>query len=111
MSPAHIDSSPREVELLSLFDSFLIALCDPEGGDALYGLHTADAAVRLGTGIGPAAETDRDRFAHAHREIGLRGQDVLPKFSGAALLDGPADPAADESVAWFEVTETREQRR
>jgi len=35
---------------------------------------------------------------------------VLPKFGGAALLDAPADPAA-ESVAWFEVTETREQRR
>ena len=99
------------MQLLPFFESFLTALCDPEGGDALYGLHSPDAAVRRDTGIGPAAETDPAGFALAHREISLRGQDVLPKFNVAALLNAPVDPAAQESVAWFEVTEIREQRR
>jgi hypothetical protein len=110
LSPARIDRSRREVELLSRFDAFLAALCDPEGGDALYRLHTSDAAVRLGTGIGPAAQIDADSFARAHRDISLSGRDVLPKFSRVALLAAPADPVADETVAWFEVSETREQR-
>jgi Fe-S-cluster containining protein len=96
--------------MLSLFDSFLSALCDPEGGDALYGMHTTDAIVRCGTGIGPAAETDRASFTLAHREISLRGREVLPQFRRAALLHAPADLGVYESVAWFEVTETREHR-
>ena len=66
MAPAHTDSSAREVDLLSLFDSFLSALCDPDGRDTLYKMHAADAAVRLDTGICVAAEVDRDRFTYTH---------------------------------------------
>jgi len=73
-------------------------------------MHTTDAALRRGTGIGPVAETDRVSFTRDHREINLRGRDILPQFSCAALLDAPADPTAYESVSWFEVTEAREGR-
>jgi Fe-S-cluster containining protein len=98
------------VQLLRLFESFLTALCDPEGGDALYGMHTTDAVVRRGTGVGAVAETDRASFTRDHREINLRGRDVLPKFNAVTLLDAPADPTAHESVSWFQVIEAREGR-
>jgi Fe-S-cluster containining protein len=99
------------VKLVPFFESFLTALCDPEGGDALFGMHSRDAAVRRNTGIGPVAETDPVGFALAHRDISLRGREVLPKFNVVSLLNATTDPTKHESVAWFEVTEMREQRR
>jgi len=93
-----------------VFDAFLGALCDPEGGDALYEMHAADAIVRYPEGSGPARGIERAAFAHAHREINLRGQDSLPRFTCAKRLDVPVDIDAAESVLWFEVIETREQR-
>jgi hypothetical protein len=89
-----------------LFDTFLAALGDPEGGAALHALHSTDA---LG-------EIAQDSFARRHRELNLEGQDALPKFSRGTLLSAPADLSAPaeadtgEIVAWFEVREEREQR-
>jgi len=96
---------------LALFDAFLTALCDPEGGEALYRMHAEDAALRLGDGIGPAAELDAASFAHAHREISQRGQAALPRFICPALLSQPTDRSAVESVWWFELSEQRAQHR
>lgn len=93
-----------------VFDTFLSALADPEGGAAFHAMHTSDALVRSADSIAPAEETDRDSFARAHRELSLQGQNALPRFSRGALLSGPADADAAQAVAWFEVTETREQR-
>ena len=94
----------------SLFDAFLAALCDPEGGGSLYDMHTADAIVRYAEGVGPLSGIDRASFAAAHRDLNFRGQDALPRFASKALLRIPADAdCGAETVAWFEVIETREQ--
>jgi hypothetical protein len=93
-----------------VFDAFLAALADPEGGAAFHAMHSADALLRSPGGIEPAGATNRDSFALAHRELSLQGREALPKFSRGALLSAPTDVGTAESVAWFELTETREQR-
>ncbi|MGH8322656.1 MAG: hypothetical protein ACRETD_02485, partial [Steroidobacteraceae bacterium] len=93
-----------------VFDGFLAALCEPEGGEVFHGMHAADAIVRYAEGVGPARGIDRGEFARAHREIGLGGQNELPHFACKALLQAPVDKNARDTVAWFEVIETREQR-
>jgi hypothetical protein len=95
--------------LIKLVAEFLRVLSDPEGGEALYCLHAADAAVRSAQAIRVAADVDPGEFARAHREICLAGRDSLPQFGSATLLEGAAD--ADESVLWFETTELREGRK
>jgi hypothetical protein len=97
-------------DIQGVFDAFLVALGDPEGGAAFHEVHSADALLRSPGGIQPAAATDRDSFARAHRELNLQGRDVLPSFRSEALLNAPLDPDAARTVAWFAVTETREQR-
>jgi hypothetical protein len=94
------NSSPE-----ATLDAFLAALADAEGGGALLALHTDDALVRYPEGVGAAADIDRGQFAATHRELSLQGQDALPRFQLGALL------STAESVSWFEVIETREQRR
>ncbi|MFI4869365.1 MAG: YkgJ family cysteine cluster protein [Steroidobacterales bacterium] len=112
MPPTPPDESPPAPELLAIFSEYLNALCDPAAGEALYRMHAADAPVRDGQGIRPAAALDAAVFARTHREISLRGQEVLPRYARALLLGaaGPAPPAADGSVAWFELTELRDER-
>ena len=73
-------------------------------------MHAADAPVRNAQGVRLAADVDLASFGRTHREISLRGQDILPKFSRRALLQTSGDPDATETVAWFELTEMREQR-
>jgi hypothetical protein len=112
--------------LIALIDDFLRALGDPEGGEVLHALHAPDAALRLGDGIRPAAAVEPTTFALTHREISLRGREVLPRFGKVRLLPGLGGSAAvapvagesvaaervvAESVVWFEVTELREERR
>jgi Fe-S-cluster containining protein len=102
-------------DIQGVFDAFLAALGDPEGGAAFYEMHSADALLRSAGEIQPAAATDRDSFARAHRELSLQGRNVLPNFRSGALLGAPtdahkSDPHTSETVAWFEVIEMREQR-
>ncbi len=97
-------------ETPALFDQFLIALCDPDGGEDLYRMHAADAPLRCADSLRPAAEVDAASFARTHRDISLGGQTVLPRYDRAALLHAPEDADASESVWWFELIETREQR-
>jgi hypothetical protein len=104
------DSSPQISGPQRLFTDFLRALCDPEAGGELYRIHAPGAAVRQGDGIRPAGEIDPAAFATAHRQISLRGQDSLPRYDRATLLTEAADPGTGETVAWFEVAETREPR-
>ena len=97
--------------LQDVFDAFLAALCDPQGGGALYDMHAADAIVRYAAGVGPLSGIDRASFAGAHRDLSLQGQDALPRFVSKALLQAPADAdCGADTVAWFEVIETREQQ-
>jgi hypothetical protein len=93
-----------------VFDAFLAALGDPEGGAALHAMHSADALVRYPEGIGRAGEIDAEDFARRHRELSLAGRDTLPRFNRGALLSLPEDTGSPEIVAWFEVREEREQR-
>jgi hypothetical protein len=99
------------VTLTQLLREFLGALCDAEGGSALYRMHTADAPLRHAQGVKPAAEIDSVEFARAHREICLQGGDRLPGFSDPVFLQTTASADAPESVAWFEVRAAREARR
>jgi hypothetical protein len=101
--------SPDTPDLLAFIDQFLIALCDPEGGERLYAMHASDAPVRHADGIRRAADVDCSSFSRAHREITVRGRDILPNFMRPALLQTSVNSDA-ESVAWFEVTETHEPR-
>jgi len=110
MAQSSPDACSQASELLALFDAFLSALCDPDAGEVLYRLHAADAPVRNAHGVRLAADVDLASFGRTHREISLRGQDILPKFSRPALLQASGDPDAAETVAWFELTEMREQR-
>ena len=91
--------------LTRLFRDFLRALCDAEGGDALYLLHAADAPLRHATGLKPAADIDRVGFARTHRDISLQGGESLPRFSDPLFLQAAASADAAESVAWFEARE------
>ncbi len=97
--------------LTRLFHEFLGALCDAEGGSLLHRMHTADAPVRHAQGVGPAGGIDEIEFARAHRDISLQGGDRLPALSDPVLLQVAAGIEAPESVAWFDVRETRAARR
>lgn len=97
------ETSPLMERLLE----FLSALCDPQGGAALYGLHTSDAPLRGGDGVEVAAKVDPTTFARTHQDISLRGADRLPAFSDPVLLEVHASAEGPESVAWLEVRETR----
>lgn len=99
----------RAVDIQGVFDRFLAALGDPEGGDALYRMHSPDAIVRSAEGVGPSSAMDRATFVATHRELNQLGHGVLPQLVRTKLLQAP-DEADSEIVAWFELTEGREQR-
>ena len=99
------------LQLKSIFSTFLAALSDPEGGDALYEAHTADALLRSGAGLRQASEIDRHEFARAHREISLQGHDVLPRFANPVPLQTSVDADGEQGVAWFELIETVAQQK
>src|SRR5579871_4690464 len=94
-------------ELTDLFDSFLDALSDPEGGAELYRLHTRDAPLRHAAGVAPAAQIDPATFASTHRELSHQGQERLPRFVDPEMLSTPAsvEEVAGQHVAWFSLTE------
>jgi Fe-S-cluster containining protein len=98
-----------KASIQSFFNAFLAALGDPDGGEALHEMHADDAIVRCGEGVGPAREIDRLAFARAHHEISMGGRQALPRLFSSTILREPGDTNAAEAVAWFEVTETREQ--
>jgi hypothetical protein len=99
------------LDIQDVFDGFLAALCDPDGGEALYGMHTGDATVRDAQGVGPLTTVDRASFAKAHREINLQGKGTLPRLLRTKLLQAPIESDGGCGwVAWFEVLEIREQR-
>jgi hypothetical protein len=96
--------------LTQLFGDFLRALGDPEGGESLYRMHTAEAVVRHADGIGPAAGIDPVDFARAHRDISVQGGDRLPRFADPVLLQTTSSDA-HESVSWFDVRDTIQAHR
>jgi len=109
MSQVSLDSSLQSSDSIRLFDDFLQALCDPEGGGRLYQMHAPGAAIRCGDGVKSAADVDPAEFAAAHRDISLGGADSLPRFHQATLLDLTHDTDTGKSIAWFQVADAREQ--
>jgi hypothetical protein len=105
------DSSTNTHDLLAFIERFLTALSDPDGGEVLYEMHASNAAVRYASAIRRASDVDCESFSRAHREINVHGRDILPSFGSPALLQAPLNFSDVESVAWFEVTETRESRK
>lgn len=97
-------------EVLTLVEAFLGALCDPNGGEMLYGLHADDAPVRHGEGVGRAADVKPDEFARRHKDLNLEGGGRLPYFAHPVLQCVTHESNTMESIAWFDVTEVREQR-
>lgn len=91
------------MDVSCLFDAFLQAMGDPDGGSQFYDLHAPSAAIRAGEGIRRASEVDPASFAAAHRDISLRGQETLPLLRSEGLLE----TSDDKSVAWFQVSEGR----
>ncbi len=94
-----------------LFRDYLAALGDAHGGAALHRLHTTDAPVRHAQGIGAAGAIDCAEFARNHRDISTEGAQRLPRFGEPSLLEASGSREAVESVCWFEVPETGEERR
>jgi Fe-S-cluster containining protein len=94
---------------------FLQALCDPDGGARLHGMYALDAPVRHMNGIGPAAGIAGAEFAAAHRDVSLRGAELLPCFADPVLLQAvrcaDAPQTAAQVVAWLEARESGEGRR
>jgi hypothetical protein len=91
------------LDVLRLFDDFLQALCDPEGGARFRALHAPSAVIRCGDGVRAAVAVEADDFAAAHRTISLAGHAALPVLRREALLEW----SEDGSVAWFQVSEAR----
>jgi Fe-S-cluster containining protein len=94
--------SPTPIQLL--FDRFLTALAEPDGGHTLYDLLAPTALVRVNGGLGPLANIDRGMFAAQHRSLNLQGQQGLPFLGKAKVLQ------AGPEVSWFALTEGRTQR-
>ena len=111
-SPTSGDAPLRDpgAQLPELFSAFLEALCDPQGGGALYRMHSADAPLRDAQGIAPAQNIAPAAFARRHREICLEGAERLPLFLNPRLRHVIFDPVDPQAVAWFEVTEHRSRR-
>jgi hypothetical protein len=110
--PHRIKESFRvSLEPQSIFEDFLSALGNPAAGVRLYQMHAPDAIVRCGESVGRAEEADCNAFATAHREIGLQWADALPRFAQPTLLRQSDDANKDATVAWFEITETRDRRK
>jgi hypothetical protein len=104
------DPTPPPAELLALFRAFLVALGDPQAGEALYHLHAPDAALRFQEHLRPAAQVDVTAFAHSHREISLHAAAQLPAFELPVLHSAHTDAGSANTIAWFELTETRSQQ-
>ena len=98
------------LESLSLFESFLTALADPDAGADLYRLHTPDAIVRCTEGARPAGETDCNEFSATHREIVTQHANALPSFTNPVYLKVSGEAQGNQTVSWFELTESRTQR-
>lgn len=91
------------LDVSNLFDAYLQAMGDTDGGSRFYHLHAPTAAIRTGEGVRAAAEVDPVEFAAVHRDISLSGQETLPIFRREAVLE----TSGDDSVAWFQVGEAR----
>ena len=70
--------SQEESGFLTLFQDFLAAHADPEGGNRLLALYAEEAPVALEGRLLRKGEADGSHFAKAHRNAGIHGIGRLP---------------------------------
>ena len=97
--------------LMQLCSEYLAALCQPGGGAALHRMHAPQAPLRHAQGIRPASEIDATAFAHEHRQLCTAGGERLPHFLDPVLLQIMECEQEKQSIGWFEVRETHQDRR
>jgi hypothetical protein len=110
MSQAPSLLSQETSVFLALFQDFLTAHSDPEGGSRLHTLYAEDAPVALDGHLLKKGEADEPRFVAAHREAGIRGIGKLPVFEQVTLLAAHVEADGSRAVGWFQVLESGDGR-
>ncbi len=95
---------------LTLFQDFLAAHSDPEGGGRLHRLYAEEAPVALEGRLLKKGEADEPRFVAAHREAGIHGIGKLPVFEQVTLLAANVEADGSRAVGWFQVLESGDNR-
>ncbi|MDP3597473.1 MAG: hypothetical protein Q8S75_10815, partial [Nitrospirota bacterium] len=102
---------PQEVAVvMALFQEFLAAHADPDGGQHLHDLYADDAPVAFDGRLCRKGDTDREAFAQAHRHACTQGIGKLPVFERVDLLAGNVETDASLAVGWFNVFESGDGR-
>ena len=98
---------PQEVAVvLVLFQEFLAAHADPDGGPLLHDLYADDAPIALGGRLLRKGETDVEAFAQAHRRACMQGMGTLPVFDQVDLLAENVEEDKSAVVGWFRAIES-----
>lgn len=92
--------------VLELFQNFLTAHADPDGGHRLHDLYAGEAPVALEGRLLKKSETDRDTFAQAHRRTCIQGIGNLPVFERVDLLAENTEEDKSLVVGWFRTMES-----
>ena len=102
--------SQEESGFLTLFQDFLAAHADPEGGNRLHALYAEDAPVALEGRLLRKSEADGAHFAKAHRNAGIHGIGRLPIFDRVKLLAAHVEADGSRAVGWFGAMELGDDR-
>lgn len=95
---------------LTLFQDFLAALSNVDGGEMLYALYADEAPVALDGRLLSCCKADKARFTRVHREISVQGAGVLPVFVQAAPLRAHLEADGGRAVVWYRVQELGSDR-
>jgi hypothetical protein len=102
---------PQEASVfLTLFQDFLAAHSDPEGGNRLHALYAEEAPVALEGRLLRKGEADGANFAKAHRNAGIQGIGRLPVFERVKLLAANVERNGSRAVGWFGAMESGDDR-
>ncbi len=97
--------SQETVVVPSLFQEFLAAQADPDGGHRLYDLYAEEAPVAFEGRLLRKGEVDREAFAQAHRDICLQGIGRLPVFESVEIVSDNVEEDGGFAVGWFNARE------
>lgn len=102
---------PQEVAVvLVLFQEFLAAHADPDGGHRLHDLYADEAPVALEGRVLKKCDTDREAVATAHRHACTQGVGRLPVFERVDLLVENLEEDGRLAVGWFRAIESGDGR-
>lgn len=102
---------PQEASVfLTLFQDFLAAHADPDGGRRLHALYAEEAPVALEGRLLRRSEADGASVAKAHRHAGIHGIGRLPVFERVELLAADVEADGSCAVGWFGAMEAGDDR-